>query len=123
MRSGLIVIRDVVGKEPSLTVFAEDDDVAQTLSLTEPLSLSEYGFCQGAIRCREHFLDTHVLDPPSKLVTIDSIPVAKDILRRGVPRKGFYYLLCRPCRSPIFRYCEIEVNDPTACDRQKTQHI
>ncbi len=121
MCSGFIVIRDVVGKNSSQMVFAEDDDVVQTLSSNAAVESFRIRILPGTMWCREDFFDAHVLDPPSKPIAIDLVTVAKEILRRGVPRKGLNDLLCCPCRGRMFRYCE--VNDPTALDGQKKQHV
>jgi len=70
---------------------------------------------------REDFFDTHVLDPMPKPIAIDFIAVTKQELWRGVPRKGFHDLLCRPCRAWVFSNAEMD--DTAALDRQKEQHV
>ena len=102
-------------------VFAEDNNVVQALSPNGSVESFRIRILPGAMRCREHFFDAHVFDPPSKPIAIDFIPVAKQVLRRGVPRKGLNDLLCRPCRGRMYRYCE--VNDPTAIEGKEKQHI
>ena len=74
--SGFIVIRDVVGKNSSQMVCAEDNDVVQALSTNGAVESFRIRVLPGTIRRGEDFFDTHILDPPSKPIAIDPVPVA-----------------------------------------------
>ena len=61
------------------------------------------------IRCND-FLNSHVLDPPAKDLTIDGIPVAQDVPGHLIVWKGFDDLLASPLRR---RFCgDVYVKQP-----------
>lgn len=100
--------------------FAEDNDVVQALSSYAAVESFQIRVLPRTMRCRDDFFDPHVLDPPSVPIAIDLITLAKQVLRRCVPRKCLNDFLCRSCRSRLFRHSD--VNAPTAYDGQKKQH-
>ena len=104
VRSGPIVVRDVSGKNSSQMVFAEYDDVVQTLSPYTAVESFRIRILPGTMRRREDFFDAHVLDPPSEPVPIYLVSIPEQILRRRVPGKCFHDLLCCPCRGRVFRH-------------------
>ena len=62
MRSGSIVIRDVIGNDSPEMGFAEDDDMVQTLSPYTAVESFRIRLLPRAMRRREDLLDAHVLD-------------------------------------------------------------
>ena len=114
MRSGSIVIRDVIGNDSPEMGFAEDDDMVQTLSPYTAVESFRIRILPGTMRRREDFFDAHVFDASPKPVAVDAIAVAQQVPRRGVPWKCLHDLLCRPRCSWMFRHGE--VNDVAAFD-------
>ena len=115
MRAARIVISDVVSNDPSKMIFAEDDDVVQTLSPYTAVESFRIRILPGTMRRREDFFDAHVFDASTKPVAVDAIAVAQQVPRHGVPWKCLHDVLCRPRCSRMFRHSE--VNDVAALDR------
>jgi len=68
----------------------------------------------------QHFFNTHVLHPLSKRAAIDLVPIAQQIPRGLIPRKGFNHLLSRPLRRGVFR--DIKMDDAAPFMGQDEQH-
>lgn len=108
MRSGAIVIRDVIDNDSSEMVFVEDDDVVQTLSPYTAVKSLRIRILPRAMRWREDFFNAHVFDASPKPVAVDAIAVSQQVLRRGVPWECPHDLLGRSCRGRMFGYCEVK---------------
>lgn len=96
MSPGLIVVCDVIGNDSSEMVFAEDDDVVQTLSPYTAVESLRIRILPGPMRRSEDFFDAHVLDASPKPVALNAIAVAQQVPRHGVPWKCLNDLLRRP---------------------------
>jgi hypothetical protein len=58
-------------------------------------------------RGTQHFFDAHVPHPLPKGGAIDAVPIAQQISRGFVPRKGLDDLLCGPFGRGVLRHVEV----------------
>jgi len=106
--AGFVVVLDVLGKNPPQMILVEDDDMVEAFTADTPVQPLRVGTLPRAVRRGEYVLDAHVLHPPSKLVAIDLVVVAEQLLGCGVPGKGLRDLLRRPRCRRVFRQREVE---------------
>ncbi len=100
--------------------FVEDDDVIETLPANATNEALGIGNLPRAPRCGRAFLHPRTAHAFSKLASIDSITIAQQVFRRGLPWKRFNELLRRPFARRTFRH--IEVNDPAPIVGKDDQH-
>jgi hypothetical protein len=96
IRASSVIVRDVAGQDSTQVVFAEDENIMQTLApdrTDEPL---REGILPRAVRGREDFLDPQALYSVPKRLAVNAVTVAQEIGRRGVVREGFHDLLSGP---------------------------
>src|SRR5437879_2382517 len=72
-------------------------------------------------RCRQHFVDAHVLHLLSELIAEDGIAVAQQITRELVKGKGFPQLLSGPLGGRVGGH--IEMKNTTTVMAQYQKHI
>ncbi len=88
--------------------FAQHEDVIQTLApdrANEPL---REGVLPRALGRGQHFTESHALHSVPKRVTVDAIPIAEEIGRRGVVREGIDDLLGGPGGGGMLGHVEVE---------------
>ena len=103
-----VVVREVAGQDAPQVLFAEDENMIQTLApdrADEPL---RERILPRAVRRREDFVDPHALHSVPELLTVDLVTVAQEVGRRGVIRKGIDNLLGRPVGGGMLGHAEVD---------------
>ena len=118
---GSMVVVDVGRENTPQVPLVEDDCIVQTVSADRADDALDVRILPRGSRCRDDLLKTHNPDALTESVTIRSVPVPQEVARRGVPRKGFSYLvgkpnLCRMSGNP-------EMGDPSAVVPEDDHHV
>ena len=120
MRSPVMIIVEVSGKDVLEMAFVQHDDMIKAVaSQGSDESLHERVLPRTS-RCTQDLLDSHTSDPPLKFAAVDCIAIAQEVFRCGVPRKGFDDLLTRPLRSRTLG--DIEMNHLSSRMCEHDQH-
>src|SRR3989442_4653700 len=108
MSASLVIVREVAGQGAAQVSFAQDDDMIETLAadrVDEPL---REGVLPRAVGRCEHFTDPHALHSLPERVTVNAVPIAEEIGRRGVVREGVNELLGGPGGGGMLGHVEVE---------------
>src|SRR5262245_47177222 len=102
MASRIEVVSNVSFQRPSQMPLSKQDHMIQALSAnTSDKAFREWILPRTPGR-GEHFLNTHSLNPSSKLATVHSVTVSQQISRRSIFGERLDDLLCRPfCRGML----------------------
>src|SRR5262249_48595983 len=121
MKSASVVVTDVGSYHPAQSFFIQDYDVVQTFSPDRADHALHVCALPRRARSAEDFFDIHYRDLVAELLAVDSISIAQQISRRGIKRKGFEHLLCRPFRR--WMSCDVEVRDASSivCEHNKNE--
>jgi len=111
MRSVFVVVREVRPEDSAQVVFIEDDHMVQAFPTNASMKPLNIWVLPGAVVCGHYLLYAHRCDALSKAISINTVPVPKQVSRRTIPWKCLDDLLRRPFGRRIRRY--VEVNDPT----------
>ncbi len=93
----------------------------QTLTAYRADDTFDVGSLPGRSWSGEYFLNAQSADLIREVVSVDSIAIAQQVARRGVPRKGFAKLLGRPFRRGVSG--DIEMNDPPSVMSQNQKDV
>ena len=107
-----VVVRKVASKGTAEVLFAEDDDVIQTLTPDGADEALREGVLPRAVRRRQDFTDAHALEALPEHVPVDRVAVAEEEGRGGVIREGVHDLLGRPGRGGMLGDIEVEDAPP-----------
>ena len=71
----MVIVLEVIGEDPLEVLLVQHDDMVEAF----PANRSDHAFAirilPGRLRRIDHFLDTHVGDPPAKFAIIDAVSV------------------------------------------------
>src|SRR5207244_6990934 len=70
---------------------------------------------------RQNLLNADSINSCREIMTIDSITISYQVVRRGIVGKRFHHLLCRPSSGRVFR--DIEMQNTTSVMRQDHEDI
>ena len=88
----------------------------------DPISRSTYGFCQGELCRRNHFLYPHAFRDCDDLFSEDCISIADQIPGRFVPRKRFSNLLRGPRFGRVFHHIKVQPPSVMGKNDEDEQH-
>ena len=108
IRASSVIVRDVAGQDATQVVFAEDENMMQTLAPDRPDEPLREGILPRAVRGREDFLDPQALYSVPKRLAVNAVTVAQEIGRRGVVREGFHDLLSGPLGGGMLGHIEMD---------------
>ena len=83
-----MVVREVASQGAAEVLFAEDDDVIQTLAPDGADEALREGVLPRAVRRRQDFTDAHALEALPEPVTVDRVAVAEEVGRGGSSGKA-----------------------------------
>ena len=112
-----VVVLEVASQGTAEVLFAEDDDVIQTLAPDRADEALREGVLPRAVRRRQDFTDAHALEALPEHVPVDRVAVAEEVGRGGVVREGVHDLLGRPGRGGMLG--DIEVEEPSRLSRRR----
>src|SRR3954462_5368364 len=121
MSAPAVVIGNIRRESTTQRALSEDDDVIQTLAANRTNEPFDIGPLPGRSWCGKHLFDAHGFYLIHEVLPEDSIPIAQEILGRGVPRKCFPQLLDCPLRGRMGSHCK--VHDASALMRQHDKYI
>ena len=98
----------------------QDDHVIQAFAANTPDEPLDVRILPRTPWGDQHFFNPHMLHPLPKRGAIDAVPIAQQIPRGLVPRKGVHHLLSRPLRRRVFR--DVEMDDAAPFMGQDEQH-
>jgi hypothetical protein len=98
----------------------QDDHVIRACAANPPDAPLDVGVLSRTSWGNQHFCDSHVLHTLPKRGPIDPVPIAQQIPRGLVPRKGFHHLLSCPQRRGVFR--DVKMDDAAPFMGQDEQH-
>ena len=108
MCPGAVVIVKVIGQDPLQVHFAENDHVVKALAPDQ----SDHSFAVRILPrrtgCNDDFVDSHVLDAVSEVVSVEAIPVSDQIPWSLFERKRLDHLLSCPSGRGIGRDIEVD---------------
>ncbi len=142
MRSGSVIIIEVRNKNPSQMPFIQDDHVVQAFAPHAADQAFHVRILPRASWCRDDLFHAHRHHRRAERLPVCPVPVANQIPRCRIPRKGFAYLLSHPIRAgmcgdaemldvpPLMtQHDEDEQNGERGCrdhkeiDRNETAHV
>lgn len=103
-----MVIVEVDREDPFQVALVENHHVVQAIApdtTDDPLHVR---ILPRAARSRDHFFDEKTVHAVAKSLTVDSISIAKQMLRCSIPWKGLDHLLPYPLGRRVHR--DIEIN-------------
>src|SRR5215475_9214586 len=121
MRARVVIIVEVISQGTAEVIFADDDQMIETLSANR----ADYAFgvwiLEGRSRRGDHFFNLHSLYSQSKFCPVNLISIPEQIARRRVFREGFDELSGRPFSRRM--RCNIEVDDLTSVMQQDYETV
>src|SRR3989441_7189614 len=108
MRASPVIVGEVAGQDAAQVVFAENQNVIQTLAPDRADESLREGILPRAVRRREDFLDPQALHSVAKLLAVDQVTVAQEIGGRGVVREGVHDLLGGPVGGGVRGHVEVD---------------
>ncbi len=96
MRSGSVVVFEVRNKDPSQMSFIQDDHMVQAFAPHAADQAFRIRILPRASWRRDDLLHADRHHGRAERLPVCAVPVADQIPRRRVPRKGLAYLLCHP---------------------------
>src|SRR5215475_4631793 len=121
MRARVVIIVEVISQGTAEVIFADDDQMIETLSANR----ADYAFgvwiLEGRSRRGDHFFDLHPLHSQSEFCPVNLISIPEQIARRRVFREGFDELSGRPFGRRM--RCNIEVDDLTSVMQQDYETV
>jgi hypothetical protein len=82
--------------------------VIQTLAPDRADEPFREGVLPRAGACGQHFTESHAFHALPERVTIDGVPIAQEIGRRGIVREGVHDLLGRPVCGGVLGHVEVD---------------
>ena len=116
-----VVVPEVASQGTAEVLFAEDDDVIQTLAPDGADEALGEGVLPRAVRRRQDFTDTHALQALAEHVTVDRVAVAEEVGRSRVVREGVHDLLGRPGRGGMLGDIEVEDAPPVVGEHDEDE--
>ena len=107
----------------------QDDDVVQTFPADGSDNPLDISILPRRSWRDQHLSYAHTGNAASKALAINAVSIAKDMAGCGIERKGFDYLLSRPCRRGMSGHIDMEnattivpqndnhIEDPKGCRR------
>jgi len=108
MSADPVIVREVAGQGAAQVSFAQDDDMIETLAADRADEPLRVGVLPRAVGRCEHFTDPHALHSLPERVTVNAVPIAEEIGRRGVVREGVNELLGGPGGGGMLGHVEVE---------------
>ncbi len=115
-----VVVREVASQGTAQVLFAEDDDVIQTLAPDGADEALRERVLPWAVRRRQDFTDAHAPHALPEHVTVDRVAIAEEIGWRGVVREGVHDLLGRPGCGGMRGDIEVEDAPTVVGEHDKT---
>jgi hypothetical protein len=101
-----------------------DDHLIQACAANTPDAPLDGGVLPRTSWGNQHFFDSHPLHTLPKRGPIDPVPIAQQIPRGLVPRKGSHHLVSRPQRRGVFRDVRMDDAAPfMGQDEQDEEHF
>src|ERR1700682_6554218 len=101
MRSDAIIIVGVGFQDPTHMHLAQDNDVVHALTPDRPDQPFGKAILPGRGWCGRLVPDAHGAQSACDDAAIDLVPIADEVVRSLIPRKGLRYLTCNPFRGRI----------------------
>src|SRR3981189_2510595 len=121
MRSDVVVVACVRSQNLAQMHLAQDNDVVRTL--TPDRSDQPFGkaVLPGRAWCGRLVPDAHGAQSAGDDAAIDPIPIADEVARSLIPRKGLRYLTCNPfCRRIC---CDVDPDEVSAVEPDDDEGI
>ena len=115
-----MVIGEITAENPFEMALVEDNHVIQTLPANATNDTFDMGILPRAPRCGGTFFHSQTVHASSKVISVDSIAITQQVLRRRLPWKSLNKLLRRPFGRWMLRY--IKVDDLPSIVAQDDEH-
>jgi len=110
MTTPSVIVDERVSQYAAEVALAEDDDVVEAVASERADDTFDVRGLPGAPRCDLHLPDAHASDTVVKGLPVDSVAIAEQVPRRGVPRECLGDLLSCPLCCRVLGH--VEVHDP-----------
>jgi len=121
MRSRVVIIVEVISQGSAQVIFADDDQMIETLSANRADDAFRVWILEGRSRRGDHFFNLHSLYSQSKFCPVNLISIPEQIARRRVFREGFDELSGGPFSGGM--RCNIEVDDLASVMQQDYETV
>jgi hypothetical protein len=111
MQAGGVVVREVTAQQASEVPFIEHDDVIEAFPSNRADDALGEGILPGRPRGDEDLAHPQGFHPPYEHVPVDGIPIAEQILGRGLFREAFDQLVGGPGGGTSRRCASRKVRD------------
>jgi hypothetical protein len=91
-----VVIGEIAGQDASQVAFAQHEDMIETLVPDRADESLGKGILPWAAGRGQDFLDTQALDASPERLSVDTVAIAEEVLRRGLVGEGVDELLGGP---------------------------
>ena len=96
MRAGGVVVREVTAQQTSEMPFVDHDDLIEAFPSNRPDDALGEGILPGRSRSDEDLACPQAFHPPCEHVAVDSVPIAEQVLGRGLFREALDQLVGGP---------------------------
>ncbi len=121
MRSRGVVIAEVRPENPPKVSLVKHNHVVETLSAYRSHDSFHTRILLGRPGSDEDLLDAHRIDAANEVVTVDPVPIPKQVAGRGVPRERLDDLLAGPPCGGVLGHVEVDHPAPVVCQNHKDE--